>query len=399
MARRDGPRGVPHPRLARDRERRGAGRVRPSRSLGDASRSACLPAASGRERLPFAPTVRGAPAASRHAPRGRTRASAPSPDELGDASAALVTANVPPSCCASMPTFRMPRSPPRSAAGPAPSAPSSIAGSPACERPSNDERPPHGRPDRRRAAGRSAAARCPTPTGSRTGDLTTRLRRVHRRRQRVLGGVAIVAVFATGAALFGAGRARGAAAGAEVSVVSPATPAVGSTPVPVVPRPDQQAAPSFASSGATDLAKTAGAPFTVLANGPEGGLWIQSSGGQQPMACVRAYRGGRHRRPLYRANYSPYDDGNPFWDPPSWCFPTGQLQADVSTDGAAWITGSPVYARGTRRCDLRQRRVDRHRGTGARRRRDRAAAGRRGRGEGDVPRRRHGRHERGRTVS
>jgi hypothetical protein len=182
-------------------------------------------------------------------------------------------------------------------------------------------------------------------------DITARLRRNHRSRQRVAGGVAVVAMLAAGAAGFGIGRHRPADSGTQVSALgpsSPSSPAAASTPVPVVPRPADRATPSFLTEqGSTSLAPDAAQGGT---NGEvfEGkyrvltGPWAMTGGEPLGRLFVRTADGGIVVRG-YRADYQAYDDGNPFWDPPDWCYPAGVLQADVSTDAVAGMAIADVY--------------------------------------------------------
>lgn len=46
---------------------------------------------------------------------------------------------------------------------------------------------------------------------------------------------------------------------------------------------------------------------------------------------------------LFRSTFDQPNTGNPLWDPPAGCFPTGSLMAQVSTPGMVAIVGTELY--------------------------------------------------------
>jgi hypothetical protein len=161
-------------------------------------------------------------------------------------------------------------------------------------------------------------------------DLAARIRRGSRRRTRAAvaaGGVLAIAAAALG---FAIGSAHDETdPGVDVQAVAPST-SVGSTPVPVVPRPADETEGFAASS--TGAPRVNGADIRVGSAGvPLGRVFVRTT---SDGITVRGYR----------ADYPPYDDGNPFWDAPGWCFPSGVLQADVSTDAIAAAVQGLTYA-------------------------------------------------------
>jgi hypothetical protein len=163
-------------------------------------------------------------------------------------------------------------------------------------------------------------------------DLSGRLAGRDRRRTRLLAAALVVSVLAGPVLGFVAGRGS-APDDADVRAVAGAADGVdvdggSTTTVPATTVPPG----GFAEGPALDR----GGPYPY--HGGEFG-W-----GGEPMTRLFVRDGGPVRVRAYGAPTTGYDDGIPWWDPPVWCFPSGWVQADVSTELAVAIAGGNTYA-------------------------------------------------------
>jgi hypothetical protein len=171
-------------------------------------------------------------------------------------------------------------------------------------------------------------------------DLSDRVRARHRRRQRALGAGVAVALLAGPAAGYAVGRTvQSPASEVRTTVAASArTSTAGATPAPTI----QTGGFTLAEGGDAAVGDAAGTPVPVLPAEIVKGSdfsWTDQTLGRRFLRTTAADIALR----VYDARFEPPDFGNPFWTPPAWCYASGYVQADISTDLVAGVASAPTY--------------------------------------------------------
>ena len=181
---------------------------------------------------------------------------------------------------------------------------------------------------RRALAGRAARIDArPDPV-----ELTDRIAGRDRRRTRALSAALVLALFAGPTLGFVAGRNRG-----DDSTTTSAERGDGVTVASATP-PGPESAES-AQSAAVELGER------TVVSGRRFRSWHPAPA--LTRAFVRDITLGERGDVRVRAFRGTYDtdqaNGPSWWEPPGWCFPSGSVQADVSSDDAVGIVSGSIY--------------------------------------------------------